>query len=54
MLAADTLAPKTSFEEGLLWDGAAHLDSGLPWAVAWAEPGSGLGAWEGGVGRGER
>lgn len=35
--------PEARFTEGVLWDGAASLDSSPFWAVAWAEPGTGLG-----------
>lgn len=49
---ADDLAPKTGFEEGLLWNSTDPLDSRLSWAAARAGPGSGLGALEGRAGRG--
>lgn len=51
--SADALGPKPSFT-GLLGDGVASRDCRHPWAVAWAEPGWGLGPMEEKVGRGGR
>lgn len=46
--------PEARFAEGVLWDGAASLHSRPFWAVAWAEPGTGLGPTGGRERRGEK